>query len=171
MTFAWEPLTLLLYKPLLKCFASRLCLLVEGIEPSSAGAWRHWSRLRNHCQGLTFTSQDLYTIGTCKQFMGHEEYENKNNRNLQNHSVVWEWETGWFNTKHQHYWASIILQTISVTVSNKMWSYPFNIAQSLTYKPATSAWGCNTVSSNTDSTQTTKKGQKWAYCVEALGVI
>ena len=56
-------------------------------------------------------------------------------------------------------------------VSNKMWSYPFNIAQSLTYKPATSAWGCNTVSSNTDSTPTMKRGQKWAYCVEALGLI
>ena len=46
-------------------------------------------------------------------------------------------------------------------------SYPYNIAQSRTYKPATSAWGCNTVSLNTDSTQTMKRGQKWAYCVEA----
>ena len=50
-------------------------------------------------------------------------------------------------------------------------SYPYNIAQSRTYKPATSALGCNTVSLNTDSTQTMKRGQKWAYCVEALGLI
>ena len=48
MTFAWEQLTLLVYKSLLKCFAGRQWLLVKESEPtSSASDWclRHWGRL------------------------------------------------------------------------------------------------------------------------------
>ena len=65
----WEQLYLLLFKPLLKCFENRLCLSVERVEPSSAGAWMHWSRLRNHCQGLTnkFTLTPSYSQPQGKQ--------------------------------------------------------------------------------------------------------
>ena len=53
MTFAWEQLTLLLYKPLLKCFASRMWLLVEEIEPAVLVP-EALRQAGNHCQGLTF---------------------------------------------------------------------------------------------------------------------
>ena len=51
-----------------------------------------------------------------------------------------------------------------------MWSFPFNVAQPQTYKPATLLSGDALLGSNTDSTQTAKKSQKWAQQVEALGV-
>ena len=72
----WEQLSLLLFKPLLKCFANRLCLLVERIEPAvlvpggTEAGWgiivKVWHSTPHH--------KILYTIGTCKQFMGNEEW-------------------------------------------------------------------------------------------------
>ena len=68
----------------------------------------------------------------------------RTSRNLPNHSVLLLSVRLDDSTPNiSIIWASIILLTVTVTVSNKMWSFPFNIAQSLNYKPATSAWGCN----------------------------
>ena len=51
-----------------------------------------------------------------------------------------------------------------------MWSFPFNIAQPQTDKPATLLHGDALLGSNTDSPQTAKKGHFGAQQVEALGV-
>ena len=90
MTFAKEPLTLLLYKPLLKCFASRLCLLVEGIEPAvlvpEALKQAEESLSRSDIQ-LHITR--FYTpLELANSLWEMKNDENKNNRNLQNHLVV-----------------------------------------------------------------------------------
>ena len=140
---------------------------MERVEPSSAGAWRHRSRLRNHCQGLTFNNIITRFIHHWNLQTVYGKWRMMKIRTIGTYKIIQLYEserlddsTPNINLIGLHLFFKLYL----LFVSNKMWSYPFNIAQSLTYKPATSAWGCNTVSSNTDSTPTMKRGQKWAYC-------
>ena len=134
-----EQLSLSLFKPLLMfCKADCVCQW-EGLNhspSSSAGVWMHLKQAEE-CQGLTFHNHKKHT-----QFMEMKNMKLRTSRNLPNHSVLLLSVRLDDSTPNiSIIWASIILLTVTVTVSNKMWSFPFNIAQ--TYKPAISAWGCN----------------------------
>ena len=82
MTFAWEQLTLLVYKSLLKCFASRPWLLVEESEPAvrQIDAWgieAGWKSLprtdiQNHSHSFLFTTTRKTLTANLRTYMKEE---------------------------------------------------------------------------------------------------
>ena len=156
-----EQLYLLLFKPLQKCFAAECVCWWKGLESAVLAL-----KQAEECQGLTFhniITRNIHSLWTWRIWVQGEQSEP-----IESFSC-WLIETGWFNTKHQHY--------LGFEYSFKLYLLLFQIkcdpSPSILLKPTNQPFlrgDAICSSSNTDSTQIPKKSQKWAEQVEALGV-